>query len=313
MKFLKRNLHWRLFLLCILFVLTFTGCSKNIEKSLEITEAPTDNRSNKANVLVPESKNINTIGNSSVSIDITNAKEGYITVTYNGNSSSVKMQLTGSDTVTYTYNITNNTGNVIPLSAGSGSFELTVYEEITDSQFATAYTGNFDVQIVNENGAFLYPNQYVNFASGSEVVSEAEIICKDATCDLEAVSLIYNYVVDNIEYDYDEAENVKPGYLPNVDEVLETKKGICFDYAALMAAMLRSQSIPTKLQIGYAGDAYHSWISIYTEDQGWIDSLIQFDGTEWTLMDPTFAANTDASSLKKLIGDGNNYSVKYSY
>ena len=41
--------------------------------------------------------------------------------------------------------------------------------------------------------------------------------------------------------------------LPSVDETLKTKKGICFDYAALMTAMLRSQGIPTKLEIGYQG------------------------------------------------------------
>ena len=311
MLFKNKKLAW-LFILCsALFILT--GCSGKIEKGVEITDAPTDNRSNKANVLMPVSPNTTTIGNDSVSIDITNICEGYITATYSGNSTSVKLQLTGTDTVTYTYNISPNIGNVIPLSAGSGDFEVVVYEEIVDSQYATAYSDNFNAQITNEYGAFLYPNQYVNFTKESKAVSEAEIICADATCDLDAVSKIYNYVVENIEYDHEEAKTVQPGYLPNVDEVLDSKKGICFDYAALMACMLRSQSIPTKLQIGYAGDAYHSWISIYTIDQGWIDSLIEFDGTDWTLMDPTFAANTNSSSLKKFIGDGNNYSVKYSY
>ncbi len=34
------------------------------------------------------------------------------------------------------------------------------------------------------------------------------------------------------------------GYLPDVDSILQEKKGICFDYAALMATMLQSQNIP---------------------------------------------------------------------
>ena len=78
--------------------------------------------------------------------------------------------------------------------------------------------------------------------------------------------------------------------------------------------MLRSQSIPTRLQIGYAGSAYHAWISTYIEDIGWIDGMIRFDGQSWSLMDPTFAANQSSpESLKKFIGDGSNYQTLYTY
>ena len=49
------------------------------------------------------------------------------------------------------------------------------------------------------------------------------------------------------------------------------EKGICFDYAALMTAMLRSQGIPTKLEIGYSGEVYHAWISTYIDEIGWVD------------------------------------------
>jgi transglutaminase-like putative cysteine protease len=59
-----------------------------------------------------------------------------------------------------------------------------------------------------------------------------------------------------------------------------------------MTAMLRSQGIPTKLVIGYAGDIYHAWISVYTEEKGWIENAIEFHGNEWVRMDPTFASTT---------------------
>ena len=57
-------------------------------------------------------------------------------------------------------------------------------------------------------------------------------------------------MVNNITYDTELAETVKSGYLPVLDKVLESKKGICFDYAALMTGMLRSQSVPCKLVVG---------------------------------------------------------------
>lgn len=69
------------------------------------------------------------------------------------------------------------------------------------------------------------------------------------TSDIDALKQIYNYVVNNLSYDYDKAETVETGYLPDVDETLSTKTGICFDYAALTTAMLRSCDIPCKLQI----------------------------------------------------------------
>lgn len=101
--------------------------------------------------------------------------------------------------------------------------------------------------------------------------------------------------------------------MPDVDETLSSGKGICFDYAALMAAMLRSQRIPTKLQVGYAGEAYHAWISCYVDEIGWVDNIISFDGKDWSLMDPTLAANNDDDTVKDYIGDGSRYIIKYTY
>ena len=57
-----------------------------------------------------------------------------------------------------------------------------------------------------------------------------------------------------------------------------------------MAAMLRSQNIPCKLVVGFAGKVYHAWINVYIEGVGWVDQLIYFDGKTWSLMDPTFVS-----------------------
>ena len=152
----------------------------------------------------------------------------------------------------------------------------------------------------------------MNFSKESKIVSKASDIVKNATSDLDAVSSVYHYVINNITYDTKKAETVENGYLPDVDKTLETQKGICFDYAALMTSMLRSQGIPTKLQIGYAGKVYHAWISVYLEETGWIDDIIQFDGKHWERMDPTFAsANNNSKKILNYIGDGDNYVTRY--
>ena len=80
-----------------------------------------------------------------------------------------------------------------------------------------------------------------------------------------------------------------------------------------MTAMMRTQRIPTKLEIGYSKDVKHAWISAYIDEVGWVDDIIEFDGSSWTLMDPTLAANNSRKSVGKYIGDGSNYTLQYSY
>ena len=85
---------------------------------------------------------------------------------------------------------------------------------------------------------------------------------------------MYDYAVKKIDYDYEMAASVSSGYVPDLDQVIDRGKGICFDYASLMTAMLRISNIPTKLVIGYRGNDYHAWISVYISDIGWVDNVI---------------------------------------
>ena len=82
----------------------------------------------------------------------------------------------------------------------------------------------------------------------TEAVATASEVVSKAHSDLDAVADIYHYVIENVVYDEEKAATVTSGYLPDVDETLATGKGICFDYAALTTAMLRSQDIPTRLE-----------------------------------------------------------------
>ena len=80
-----------------------------------------------------------------------------------------------------------------------------------------------------------------------------------------------------------------------------------------MSAMLRSQNIPCKLVVGYAGTTYHAWINVYSEETGWVE-VIYFDGTSWTLMDPTFTSSGKRSdSIMKYVTNSANYQQKYAY
>ena len=156
----------------------------------------------------------------------------------------------------------------------------------------------------------------MNFTEKSTTVAKGKEIVQNAgaTDDLAKVSAIFNWVTSNFSYDYDLAANPPTGYLPDVDKVLAARKGICFDYAAVMATMLRSQDIPCKLVVGYAGKIYHAWIDVYVEGVGWIKNAIYFDGKSWTMMDPTFVSTGKGSaSIMKYVTTPSNYSQKYAY
>ena len=269
-------------------------------------------RDNTSVCLIPEYPGEVIYSNELASIDASNASDGYICVKYTGDTDKVKLQISCPNTTTYTYNL-GKEYEVFPLTSDSGQYRIAVYENIENTKYSTAFTQDIDVEITNEFGAYLYPNQYVNFTSEDSSVHMAAKLAYPADDDLSVVTYIYNYVISNITYDTQLAETVQSGYLPDNDRTLATGKGICLDYASLMASMLRSQNIPTHMEIGYAGSAYHAWISVYLREVGWVNGIIEFDGTDWSLMDPTFASGSSDKELKEFIGDGANYETKYIY
>lgn len=301
--------------LLVLIAVVLTGCDIGPEET-EVTISKlgsAENRSNEPKCLTPVAGGKVILGSDELTVDVTNCSDGYLYVKNTGEVTDVKIQLTCNDSVTYTYIIPVG-DSVVPLSLGDGAYSVIAYEGMgEEGMYATKFAETIDVKIGDPFLPFLYPNCYVQFDINSDVVALGKQLADQKASDIEVIAAVYDYVIKNITYDHERAATVKPNYVPNVDQVLKEKKGICFDYAALMAAMLRSQRIPTKLEFGYAGDAYHAWITAYIKDEGWINGIIEFDGVDWTLMDPTFAANAGTKKIKSFIGDGNNYTTKYTY
>ena len=263
--------------------------------------------------LVPEADGTLLLENEVASVDYSHTEDGYVCVKYTGTVPVIKLRITGPDEEVYTYDLKSKDYEVFPLTGGNGSYTVAVYENIEGTSYAVAMSEIIDVQISDELTPYLYPNQYVNFSKDSKAVDFASDLVYSANSDLEAVELIYNYIIDNITYDKAKAESKPTNYVPDIDTTLSTKTGICLDYASLMCSMLRSQGIPTRLEIGYAADAYHAWISVHIDDKGWVNGIVEFTGDTWQLMDPTFGASTNNETLKKFIGDGTNYTLQKIY
>lgn len=248
-------------------------------------------------LLRPVASGILVKSNSFATIDYSNTKDGYVMVKYTAATSmKLKVQVIGPSNTTYTYNIKPLEWNVFPLSDGNGEYRILIALNKSGSTYSLVLGQRINADMDNEFAPFLRPNQYVNYENATKTMNKAAQLVTGKDSLLDKVAAIYNYVTKNVTYDHEEAETVQSGYLPVLDEVLETKKGICFDYAALMTGMLRSQNIPCKLVVGYANKSYHAWISVWSADKGWVNGAIFFDGSDWKLMDPTFASTGGGSS-----------------
>jgi hypothetical protein len=272
-------------------------------------------RDNTPQVLVSEQPGAAVAATDKAALDFSNAASGYIcAISYLGDT-KVKVMIESPDSNQYQYTITSGGSYItIPLSNGSGTYSVGIYENLYEDQYVAVLSQDVSVELADEFNAFLYPNQVVKFVADDATVQLSQQVTENATSDVEAVDQIYMYVVQNFTYDYDKAANVAPGYVPNNDDMLSTQMGICYDFASLTASMMRAQRLPTKLDVGFCGQAYHAWIEVYTADTGWVRKKIEFSGDSWVRMDPTFdSSNKGAGDISKIIGDGTNYQPIFYY
>lgn len=200
-------------------------------------------------------------------LDPTGIQDGYFLARRSPTSSGLKMRVT-KNKVTYTYDL-NNQGEyeIFPLQLGSGVYNVSLYRNVKGTKYAKDAEVRLDVQLTNEDGAFLAPNQYVRYTPETYAVLAAERLCEGVESDEEKFNIINDFIVQNFTYDHDRARKQKSFYLGDADMCFETRKGLCQDYAVMMCAMLRSQGIPTKLVLGYAQNFYHAWNQVRIGDE----------------------------------------------
>lgn len=281
--------------------------------------ANTETTAQKAEIVIPEVKIPLANGSSVITaengeVDYGNASDGYISAVYTGKSDAVKLRIKCGDTQ-YDHDLDpGGKREFFPLM-GSGSYTVKMYEHVSGKNYAEILSGDFEAAVKSETTSYLYPNKYVTYGNGSECVKKAAEVCAGKNSDVEKIGAIFDWTTDNIAYDKTLAATVQSGYIPDPDRTIAAKKGICFDYASLFAAMCRSQSIPSRLVIGYAEpDIYHAWNEVYTEETGWITPELFLKKKGYNIADATFyAGNSDKEKIAGYISDEGNYSAMYRY
>ena len=245
-------------------------------------------------------------GDSGVKLDLSAVSDGYVGVSATSDA-RLKFQVRkGEDT--YNYDIASDgTPSILPLQCGNGEYLFRVMENITESKYAELYSESCQVELRDPFQPFLRPSDYVSYSQQSECVRKASELAANASDAVGVVSEIYSFICSGVDYDKEKALTVQSDYLPNPDETMRTGKGICFDYASLAAAMMRSQGIPAKVIFGYVSpdDLYHAWNMFYTEETGWVTVDYEVKAGDWNRLDLTFSAGGADGTF---VGDGNNYS-----
>ena len=116
----------------------------------------------------------------------------------------------------------------------------------------------------------------------------ADEICAGCDTDAEKVQAIYNWMIQNLKYDYDYDALFQ--YF-DIRKTIRTKQGVCFDFSHLFAALCRSQNIPCYAVDGISykdNSVQHTWNRVY------------YDGTWWN-MDVTHDISSTAAG-KTLYG-----------
>jgi hypothetical protein len=135
-------------------------------------------------------------------------------------------------------------------------------------------------QLSWEMNSFLTPGKDIPASEGA-IASQAKKLVQDARTVHEAVSAIFNWIVDN--HTYDSGRNTPQ----DGRSVFYNKRGSCVGYTNLAIAMLRSLGIPARYAHGYlppgydwgiskkywgvqiSGGGYHAWVEVYYPDVGW--------------------------------------------
>lgn len=206
----------------------------------------------------------------------------------------------------------------IPLLGGSDKYKLTIersyskaeqdsttlYELLSRKDFKVAFNANIE----DPDAFMLMSHAGVDFENAPKTIAKAAELTKDCKTDAEKITAIFEFVAKTIKYDHKLVETERKQNAAgdivvvrtyDLDDILESKTGVCEHYAILMAGMLRSQGIPCKVvsgKVNYPNIDFpkHAWVSVSPDTKGLNMSRLGagHDEDGWIRLDPTWGGTS---------------------
>jgi transglutaminase-like putative cysteine protease len=199
--------------------------------------------------------------------DTADQDKGLIHITYKSASTAKMKVMIEKNPSRYTYDI-NSAGvtESFPLQSGSGTYKISLLQNTSGNSYKLIASKSVTATIKDPNAVYLNSIQNISFNVDSAAVKKAVELTKGTDDIMKKAKILWNYMANNNKYDFKKLSLIRSSYVPVVDETLRDQTGICYDFSALFAAMLRSQGIPAKLIMGYApnyANGYHAWNEVY--------------------------------------------------
>ena len=262
-------------------------------------------------VLVYAENNIITSSYDGVTVSAaTNVENSLVTIIGNNDSGKkLKILINKDDIVGKWYNVQDNRhiNETVSLLDGDGLYKIYMMIQANGNQYSygpylevnyTASSSNinnsnleYKTEIVKNsnlnyganqsNSVSIDDNSYLNSSTdvnseNGEIIALSKKLTEGKRTDSEKIQAIYSWIVKNLSYDYDKYNNIlrkdfSDQYGSSI--TLETKKGVCYDYATLVAALCRAANVSAKVDKGYSKNVigYHAWNEVYdSENNIWI-------------------------------------------
>lgn len=228
-------------------------------------------------------------------VDVSAVSQGYVAASAKGED-RLKFEVRKGGASSH-YDLPNDGSPIyVPITMGNGEYVFRILQNTQDNYYFVLSEEQIPVNLESEFAPFLLPSTYCDFDSDSMCVKKARELSVGAQNQGDVLRNIYRWVIENVDYDARKASWLgdAKGYVPNPEETFVTGQGVCFDYASLTAAMLRSQGIPCKIVTGTVApdNVYHAWNMVYLDGE-WKSPGVSVLPNEWTLLDLTFADGGD--------------------
>lgn len=166
------------------------------------------------------------------------------------------------------------------LRFGPGEYEISIsVPEITATKndfFRYYEVAKFNVlSSAEQDKRDLLPSRGIE-SNSPQIVELANNLIKENFTEVEKTKAVYDFVASTISYDVTKFQNDDFEWDDSALKTLNSKTGVCQDYAYLTIALLRASNIEARFVEGYTTDR-HAWVEA------------KVDG-RWLTMDPTWGA-----------------------
>ncbi len=227
---------------------------------------------------------------------------------------------------TNTQELTDQWGNNIIVQSWSkppSHLSATARYSITLDRYLERFQGEFPYPVKSlpeEARIYLQPTDFIQ-SNNDKIQLFAKRLFGGVKDQVQAVTMVLNFVVDHIRYKVDP---------PKYDALYTLKSGIgnCQNYAHLAAAILRSGGIPARIVTGITskkgwsaktrtlswnltlGQGRHAWLEVYYPNFGWVgydpQQTLNFVSTRHIAIEmgpDTYSASKDGAIVWTSIGN----------